>query len=294
MIKNFAAIDIGSNAVRLLFQRVFCIDEEVTFKKIAALRIPIRLGSDVFKNGKISQKNEKALLKMLHSFNFLCELYQIDAHIICATSAMREAKNRKEVCQRLKEKTNLEIKIISGKEEAKILSHYLFFTEKVNAKKNYIFVDVGGGSTEIQIIHKDKKIAQKSFPIGGVRIKENKVKKNLWEKVHQWLNKNLRKNNNYFGIATGGNINSIYSILKKQTPTINLKEIDNILTTLKKLNFKEKIEKFKLNNDRADIIVEGGLIYYKIFSYIKVEEILVPKISIANYLIKKLYKDLFN
>ena len=213
-MKKYAAVDIGSNAIRLLIVGVLKTNSVHKYRKISLVRVPIRLGQDVFLYKKISNEKLKLLLNTLKAFKLLMSVHNIDRYKICATSAMRESKNSKEVLKRVRKKLNLDINIISGKDEASIIANV--FAKDFNNHKNLLYVDVGGGSTELTIIDKGKIVESKSFKIGTVRILNNLVKKDTWGKYEEWIKKHTKIYNGILTIASGGNANKLLKISGKE------------------------------------------------------------------------------
>lgn len=234
---RFAAIDIGSNAIRLLFSRI--IEKENTnpfFIKESLIRMPLRLGNDAFTVGVISEKNCKNFLNTLHGFKHLIEAYQPISYRACATAAMRNAKNGLKLVERVKEETGIQIDIINGQEEAAmILSRNI--SQYLNKSKNYIHIDVGGGSTELTIISDGKTKASKSFSIGSVRLLEGKVQKSYWDVMHNWINESTESLGSIKAIGSGGNINKIASMLgKNKGESVKYKNIKHIIKKINKKN----------------------------------------------------------
>ena len=206
-----AAIDIGSNAARLLICEVIKKGKEVTFNKLNLLRIPVRLGFDVFEKGSIGGQKRRMLINTIKSFNNLMKVYEVDHYMACATSAMRDAENAKEIIKEIKSETSIEIEVITGELEAEII-YENHIAEFLDNNKSYLYADVGGGSTELTLYHKGKVIIQKSFNIGTVRLLTNKVKDSTWEEMKETLKDLSKKYDDIIGIGSGGNINKVYAI----------------------------------------------------------------------------------
>jgi exopolyphosphatase/guanosine-5'-triphosphate,3'-diphosphate pyrophosphatase len=206
-----AAIDIGSNAARLLICEVIKKGKEVTFNKLNLLRIPVRLGFDVFEKGSIGGQKRRMLINTIKSFNNLMKVYEVDHYMACATSAMRDAENAKEIIKEIKSETSIEIEVITGELEAEII-YENHIAEFLDNNKSYLYADVGGGSTELTLYHKGKVIIQKSFNIGTVRLLTNKVKDSTWEDMKETLKDLSKKYDDIIGIGSGGNINKVYAI----------------------------------------------------------------------------------
>ena len=209
---KIAAIDIGSNAIRLLISEAHPYkDKEVDFTKLLFLRIPLRLGFDVFTNGKISKIKQIQLAESMQAFKMLMHVYQVDVYRACATSAMRDAKNGKALINYIKSETDLEIDIISGQEEANIV-YNAHLGEKNNAKKTLLYIDVGGGSTELSLFHDNQLVQKESFNIGTIRLLQNQVTKTHWKALHDFLKRILKKHTNLQLVGSGGNINKLFSL----------------------------------------------------------------------------------
>jgi exopolyphosphatase / guanosine-5'-triphosphate,3'-diphosphate pyrophosphatase len=288
-IKYFAAIDVGSNAVRLLVMSSFCNGKPENFKKTTLVRIPIRLGEDVFSDGKISPEKEALLINAFTGFSSLMKAYQVVSFRACATSAMREAENGGEIIDKIKSATNINLEIISGMEEAALI-FYAGIDEFLDENKAYLYVDVGGGSTELTLFSNHQVIASESFQIGTVRTLQNKVEKSSWINMKKWIKTNVGNTKIECIIGSGGNINKLIKLVnakKKAGNYIAKKELQTIFNQLKKLTYEERITKFDLNPDRADVIIPACQIFLNIMQQVKTNKIFVPKIGVADGLIRK-------
>lgn len=287
----FAAIDIGSNAVRLFFSNVFEQNGVVIAEKASLVRIPIRLGEDVFNNQIISQTKTDKLIQTMKAFKLLIDVYEPVDWKACATAAMREATNNAEVISKVKEETGVEIQIIDGLEEASIVS--TMGNLEISKKYRYaMFVDVGGGSTEISITENGKIIASNSFFIGTVRLLNKQVRKKEWEKMAKWLDVFKSDFGKIFCIGSGGNINKLTKLYGRIPE--NILSYDNLeyaLSHLDRFTVKERIELMGLRPDRADVIVPAGLIFKFILAHIKSDFIYVPKIGLSDGLVINLYNE---
>jgi len=295
-IEKLAGIDIGSNAVRLLVANVITEDSGTnpSFKKSALVRVPIRLGTDTFINGIISEENKNRMIKAMEAFKLLMEVHGVQKYKACATSAMREAKNGIEVVNEIFEKTSVKIDIIDGKKEAKIifstdLSHI------IEVQKTYLYVDVGGGSTEITIFSKSKIITSKSFKIGTVRLLDDKKEfKRIWRNIEVWIKENTKGLKNIAVIGSGGNINKIFKLSGKPMGTpLTLLYMKNYLDFLSKMSYEDRIRKLDLNPDRADVIIPASKIYIAAMEWSGATKIYVPKIGLADGIVKNLYFNKF-
>ena len=289
-MKKYAAVDIGSNAIRLLIVGVLKTNSVHKYRKISLVRVPIRLGQDVFLYKKISNEKLKLLLNTLKAFKLLMSVHNIDRYKICATSAMRESKNSKEVLKRVRKKLNLDINIISGKDEASIIANV--FAKDFNNHKNLLYVDVGGGSTELTIIDKGKIVESKSFKIGTVRILNNLVKKDTWGKYEEWIKKYTKIYNKVSTIASGGNANKLLKISGKEIgKPMSIKVIKEIYLELNKYSFEDRVIKLNLSTDRADVIIPATEIYLKSMNFCKSNQIIIPRIGLADGIIRMISYD---
>ncbi len=288
-----ASIDIGSNAVRLLINEVNQADKKKPFfNKLNLFRVPLRLGFDVFEHLYISAEKTNELVQTLKAFRHLMNVYQVDHYKVCATSAMRDAKNAKSICATIYKETGLEIEIISGDMEAAII-YENHIAENLNTESSYMYIDVGGGSTEISIFGNGKLTFKKSFNIGTIRLLKDKVKSSEWENMKQDI-KQARKNNlNLIGIGSGGNINKIFSMSKrKDGKPLDLSTLKDFYQDLSTISIEDRIKTFNLREDRADVIVPALLIYINAMRWGDCDEIYVPKIGLADGLIQHLWEEL--
>lgn len=287
---RFSAVDIGSNAVRLLFAEVYKNKEgEDVFRKISLVRLPIRLGEDAFIHGKIHEEKAEKLQKTLEAYNLLNEVYGVIGHRVCATSAMREASNSAELIEKVRNSCGIDIEILPGKREAEII-YENHVAETLNPKGSYLYVDVGGGSTELSIFKRGERIKSESFDIGTLRLKNKLVKESTWKKMKYWLLKNCNKYEPLLIIGTGGNINALYSLAKlKDYAPLFYKQLKDLNTQLKAYSVEEKIDKFRMRPDRADVIVPASDIFLKIMKWSSIMEIMVPKLGLADGIIHELY-----
>ena len=287
---KFAAIDIGSNAVRLLVSQVLDIDGETYFQKVSFTRVPIRLGEDVFDKGKISDKKIKSLVRTMRAFWYLMDVQEVIDFRACATSAMREASNGKAVIEQIKEQANVDINLISGAEEADLIFGN-FWHQKIDKKKNYLYVDVGGGSTELSIIKRGKRVKAKSFKIGTVRALKNKVKSSAWSDIKEWVKEELKEENKLTGIGTGGNINRLYKMSScKMNAPLTLQELKSLNDMVRSHSWEERISELRLKPDRADVIVHAAEIYIKTMELAGVKKMIVPRVGLSDGIIIDLFK----
>lgn len=288
---KFGAIDIGTNAARLLIGEVLKNEEGYSFiKKISYTRVPLRLGMDVFEKGKITTKKKTAFVKTIKAFKLICEVFDVEDLRACATSAMREAENGLDVKKEILKTTGVDIEIIDGSEEANLIFS-TFFLLDFEQNKPFIVIDVGGGSTEISIFINGKIVNAKSFKIGTIRLLQNKVKNNVWDKINEWLDDNIEKKSKYQVFGTGGNINKIHKLFGKQfMKPLYLDELDDLLKSIEPLSIKQRIKKFNLKQDRADVIVPALKIYTHCLNHLNAYKIYAPKIGLSDGIIYDLYK----
>lgn len=290
-IKKYGAIDIGSNAMRLLIANVIEEDgKEPQFNKSSLIRVPIRLGQDVFTSGKISEENILRMIDAMNGFRLLMKVYGVQQYKACATSAMRESENGVEVVQEILAKSDIKIDIIEGKEEAQIIASTDLNTF-IDKDKNYLYVDVGGGSTEFSFFSKGKIVLSKSFKIGTVRLLNNMDTPQIWEEIEQWIKTNSKKFEGEITlIGSGGNINKIFKLSgKPQSKPLSLNYLTKEYAKLSNLTYEERIYNLGLNTDRADVIIHALKIYKSAMKWSGGKQIFVPKIGLSDGIIKALY-----
>lgn len=289
-IKKYAAIDIGSNAVRLLISNIIEQKGKPTkFKKNALVRVPIRLGADVFVKGKISKENQKRMLDTMTAFRLLMQAHKVERYKACATSAMREAKNGQKLKELIAEQANINIEIIDGEEEATIIAA-TDLDNYIDNSKTYLYVDVGGGSTEFSVIRNGTKIISKSFKIGTVRLLNDIVGKDTWTSLEQWIKTNTKDYDQIQVIGSGGNINKIFKISGKKLGTpLTYFYLSSYYEKLRTYSYEERITELNLNQDRADVIIPAMRIYLSAMKWCGAKDILVPKIGLSDGIIKSIY-----
>lgn len=289
-IRKFAAIDIGSNAVRLLVSSI--IEEQgqdVIFKKNALVRVPIRLGADVFTTGTISNYNKKRMIDTMTAFKLLMSAHGVEQYKACATSAMREAVNGPELVLEVKEKAGLSIDIIDGDVEATIIAETDLHTF-IDPNKSYLYVDVGGGSTEFTVIHNANKLVSRSFKIGTVRLLNNMVSDDIWNSLHQWIQEHTSQYDKIELIGSGGNINKIFKISGKDLgKPLTYFYLISYYQQLQEYTYEERITKLNLNQDRADVIIPATRIYLSAMKWSGAKHIFVPKIGLSDGIIKSIF-----
>ncbi len=289
-IEKYAAIDIGSNAIRLLISNVIeQKDTPTLFRKNALIRVPIRLGEDVFTTGQISQNNQRRMLDAMKSFNLLMHIHNVKHYRACATSAMREAGNGYAFAKAIQEQTTINIDIINGEEEAAIIAATDLYSF-IKKDKTYLYIDVGGGSTEFTVYNEGKPVTSKSFKIGTVRLINENVADTVWESAQQWIEKNTQEYRSIRVLGTGGNINKIFKLsgFKTGRPLTYLYLV-GYYKKLAKMTYSQRITELSLNPDRADVIIPAMEIYLKSMQWSKAEHIYVPKVGLADGIIKSLY-----
>ena len=288
-MRKIAAIDIGSNAVRMLICYVISSGDEYVFQKNSYLRLPIRLGEDSFKNGIISNKKIILLTNAILSFKYIMKVHGIKEYKIYATSALRESINSKEVISIVKKNTDLNIELITGIKEAKIISKGNSL-EKIEFNKTFLYVDVGGGSTEFSILRKGKEKMSKSFKIGTVRLLNNLVDDSILIEIKKWLKSNIDNDDKIKLFATGGNINKIQSMTgSKSGKPISYLSIKDLSNTLMEFNYQERMMKFDLNPDRADVIIPALKIFITTMEFVKANKIFVPKSGLVDGIINEIF-----
>ena len=290
-IKKYATIDIGSNAIRLLISNIIVLNKSAPIStKNSLVRVPIRLGQDAFTIGEISNKNIERLVDTMLSFKLLMKVHKVEKYLAYATSALRSSSNGKNIVDLILSKSGLKIQIINGKKEAELITNNSIFKFEGN-HKTYCFIDVGGGSTELTLFKNQKVVISKSFKIGGVRLINNLVSNKTWESFREWININLKDQGEIDVIGLGGNINKLFKLCGvKIGKPLTLKEIDSTLSDLEKMSYSKKILLLKLNPDRVDVIVPAGKIYQYLLKNMGSDEIIVPKIGLADGMVYELLK----
>ena len=290
-MKKLAAIDIGSNAIRMLICYVIKSENKHVFQKNSYLRLPLRLGNDSFKDGFISEDKIKILSHALLSFKYIMMVHKVDKYQIYATSALRESKNSESVISKVKNISGMQINLISGLKEAKIIAKGNTIS-KLDYNKAYLYVDVGGGSTEYSILRKGEDKISKSFKIGTVRLLNNLDDSLTLDKIKSWLKLNIDLNDKVKLFATGGNINKIQSLSGTKTgKPVSYLSIKDLLNKLKKYNYEERIIKFDLNPDRADVIIPSLEIFKLSMECVKSNKMFIPKTGLVDGMIKEVYYD---
>jgi exopolyphosphatase/guanosine-5'-triphosphate,3'-diphosphate pyrophosphatase len=287
---RFAAIDIGSNAVRLLLSRVFENGVLPHFKKESLIRMPLRLGDEAFTRRRISDQKAEMLVNTMIGFKYLIDAYQPLDYMACATSAMREVENSAEIVEQIKQRSGIELQIIDGKMEAEMI-YANHFEEKLDKTKSYLYIDVGGGSTELTFFPGGKAQTSFSFNIGTVRILENLVAEKTWQEMKRWIKKTVANRENVVAIGSGGNINKIFSLARQKTgKPLSYKKLREIYKSLDSYTYEERIKVLGLKPDRADVIIPASRIYTSVMKWGKINKIYVPEIGLADGIIHVLYE----
>jgi exopolyphosphatase/guanosine-5'-triphosphate,3'-diphosphate pyrophosphatase len=285
---RYGAIDIGSNAVRLLIADIKENDGTVSFKKNTLIRVPVRLGDDAFLNHHISDKKANDLIKTMQAFRNLMDVYKVGEYMACATSAMREARNGAEVVKQIKEQADINIEIVQGQVEAKII--YASHAEQnIDKTKNYLYIDVGGGSTELSLFSSGDLVASKSFNIGTIRILDNQDTEETWNNMREFLREHTRHFKGVFGIGTGGNINKLYKLSEeKNNAPMTLGKLKSLYDYLDSFSLKDRINVLGLNQDRADVIIPACEIYLSVMKWAGIKNIYVPTVGMVDGIIQTL------
>lgn len=286
---KLAAVDIGSNAIRLQVTNVTYYQERATFKKVEYVRFPLRLGKDVFLHQKICESNRKKFIKLMQAFHLLIDLYEVDDYLVCATSAMREADNGREIADEVKKQFGFTIHIIDGDQEADLINVAL---RNYIDHKTYLHIDVGGGSTELNIYKNTQKIASHSFRLGSVRTLDGQVSPEVWDTMTDFIRKHLSKKELITCIGTGGNINKIFELSKPSSKKrfLDMSKIQEVLATLESFSYEERINILNLNPDRADVIVPAARIYLAAMNAAHSKRMVVPDVGLKDGLISVLYE----
>lgn len=286
---RLAAVDIGSNAIRFQITNVISYQGKTTFKKLEYVRFPLRLGNDVFGSKSISKASEAKFLKLMHAFKLLIDLYEVDNYMACATSAMREAKNGEEIAGKVLNELGLKIRIIDGNKEAELINRAI---SSYIDEKTYLHIDVGGGSTELNLYHKREKVNSRSFKIGSVRRLGRHDSPVIWKNMKQWIALNVKKEYGPItAIGTGGNINKIFELAKTKTnKALSIAKVEQIKEYLSSYTYEERVNVLQLNPDRADVILPASEIYISVMHAAKVKSIIVPDVGLKDGIMQVLYE----
>lgn len=286
---KLAAIDIGSNAIRFQVSTALDNAPNLIFKKLEYIRFPLRLGHDVFSTGRISDKSISKFKKLMKAFRLLIELYEVDDYMFCATSAIRESENGSELVSDIFNELGLTIHIIDGNREAELINRAI---SSYLTTKTYLHIDVGGGSTELNLFVKGNKIKTRSFKIGSVRVLEHHDSPIMWEDMEHWVKDNVKKEyGKVTAVGTGGNISKIFELAKtKPGKTISLKKVRDIQAMIREHSLQDRIYKLQMNPDRADVIIPASDIYIKVMEWSRAQSILVPEVGLKDGVMLYLYE----
>lgn len=290
-IRKLAAIDIGSNAMRLLINYVYEIPgSKPVFNKTSIVRMPIRLGEDVFTHKTISEKNAERMVEAMQAYQLMMKIYGVEQYLAYATSAMREATNGKEIVKKVKKQTGIDINIISGEVEAELI-----FASELQSfvldENNYLYVDVGGGSTELTLITNQQVTLSRSFPIGTVRLLEGKVEKSVYPEMKQWIEETIRSYEVDL-IGSGGNINHVYKYSGVQLgKPLKGAYLRSRYKVIREMSYEQRMKELNMKPDRADVVEYALEIYTKVMKWSRAKKIYVPKIGISDGMIRKLYAE---
>jgi len=274
--------------VRLLIADIIEKGSEFSFKKNTLIRVPLRLGDDAFLEKEISPKKADDLVKTMSAFKQLIDVYKVEDYMACATSAMREANNGEQLVERIRKEAGINLEIVEGQKEANII-YSTHIEQSLDKDKNYLYIDVGGGSTELSVFANGEAQASKSFPLGTVRILDNADKEETWEEMKEWIRVNTRNYKNLIGIGTGGNINKLFRLCEEKEGTpLSLSKLKNMYEYLCSFSLKERINVLNLNQDRADVIIPACEIYLTVMKYAGVKQIYVPRVGMVDGIINQL------
>ena len=285
---RYAAIDIGSNAVRLLIADIIQNNKTVSFKKNTLIRVPLRLGDDAFLDKLISPNKTEELIKTMIAFRNLIDVYKVSDYMACATSAMREARNGSLLVEKIKAEAGLDLEIVEGQREANIIysSH---IEQSLDRKKNYLYIDVGGGSTELSVFSNGELISSRSFNLGGIRILDNQDKDETWAEMKDWVKNVAQSYKNLSGIGTGGNINKLFKMAEgKDGSPLSFTKLRELYSYLNSFSLKDRINVLGLNQDRADVIIPASEIYLTVMKWGGVKQIFVPRVGLVDGIIQLL------
>ncbi|GIV32858.1 MAG: exopolyphosphatase [Chitinophagales bacterium] len=291
---KLASIDIGSNAARLLLVNVFEHNYKTVFRKESLVRVPVRLGFDTFSTGEISLARTDNLLKTMVAFKYLMEVHDVQGYKACATAAMREAKNGSDIVKKIHALTGIQVEIVSGRREASII-YSNRVEEQLNHNNTYLYIDIGGGSTELSLFHKGKVIDTASFPIGTIRLLYKQVREGDWLPMKKMLKKISDTYTTIYGIGTGGNINKLYKLFgNTKDHSLSRKSVREAYQIISGYSFTERVSILGLKPDRADVIVPAAEILLLVTKWAGIEKTFVPKIGLADGLIHELFNELYN
>ena len=287
---KIAAIDIGSNAARLQISSVLKDGGYTSFKKVEYVRFPLRLGHDVFTYGSLTPESQERTIKLMKCYKLLLELHDVEGYMACATSAMRESANGHEVVERIAHETGIKIHIIDGSKEAELINNVVV---QALVDGQYLHIDVGGGSTELNLYFNRQKVASKSFKIGSVRLLEGKESKGAWQKMERWIEENVDSYEPVKAVGTGGNISKLFNLVSKTSDNAtSVEELARMRNYIASFSQEDRVHKLRLNADRADVIVPASDIYISVMKWAGASEIIVPDLGLKDGIIQLVYENL--
>ncbi len=286
---KLAAIDIGSNAIRFQVSSVFDDGQKLLFKKMEYVRFPLRLGHDVFTTNQISRKTREKFKKLMKAYKLLLELYEVDDYMICATSAMRESENGTQLVEEVRDEIGLSIHIIDGQQEADLINKAI---QSYLSEQTHLHIDVGGGSTELNIYSGGKKLKTRSFKVGSVRMLEHHDLPAVWQEMEQWIKENVRRDmGKVTAVGTGGNISKIFELAQlKPHRLMSLKRMLEVKEMIERHTIEERIYKLQMNPDRADVIIPAGHIYIQVMEWAGAKYMFVPEVGLKDGMMLHLYE----
>lgn len=288
---KFGAIDIGSNAVRLLITNVFETPEGPRFRKSELIRLPVRLGEDVFAIGHITPEKAQKLIDTMKAFKLLLGVHGVAAYRACATSAMRNATNSEEIVERISDLTGIDIEVIHGRTEADIIfSNHV--EEQLDRARSYLYIDVGGGSTELTLFSDNRPVASRSFRIGTIRLLQGKVEPEYWERLLNWVHEHTDSIEHLSGIGSGGNINKLYKLISPRGgKPLTYGQLKRFYTVLSAMTYEDRVMRLGLNLDRADVIIPASEIFLKVMKAANITDVIVPQFGLSDGMTRLLYED---
>jgi exopolyphosphatase/guanosine-5'-triphosphate,3'-diphosphate pyrophosphatase len=290
---RYAAIDIGSNAVRLLIADIIENNGSVSFKKNTLIRAPLRLGDDAFLQQHISDRKATDLVKTMVAFRNLMDVYKVTDYIAFATSAMREAKNGQDIVRTVKEQADIDLEIVTGQKEAKII-YSNHAEDGIDKSKNYLYIDVGGGSTELSLFSEGKLLGSRSFNIGTIRILDNQDKEETWNEMREFVREHTKQFKAVWGIGTGGNINKLYRLSEeKNGAPLSFIKLKSLYSYLNSFSLKDRINVLGINQDRADVIIPACEIFISVMKWANIKSIYVPSVGLVDGIIQMLIEKNF-
>jgi exopolyphosphatase/guanosine-5'-triphosphate,3'-diphosphate pyrophosphatase len=287
---KLASIDIGSNAVRLLLSEVIQGRGKPVFKKMELVRVPLRLGEDAFIKGRISKQKENKLILAMKAFKNLIDAFEAAAYRACATASMREAKNSHHIIKRIYKESKIKVEVIDGKTEAGIIfSNHV--EQSLNKRNSYLYIDIGGGSTELTLFSKGKCLASQSFNIGTIRLLHKQINREYWDFFKAWIKLITKDVHSITAIGSGGNINKLYKMIGKNgKKSVDYSKLKNLCEKIESYSYEERIRILGLHPDRADVIVPASKILLTVMKIAEINEMIVPQIGMTDGIIHQLYE----